>query len=45
MAVIKVKIDAGLSLLDDIQRDEEHSSTDRYATLPKVKEELMKQMV
>ena len=41
MFAIKVKIDAGFLLLDDIQLDEEHSSTDRYATLSKVKEMLM----
>ena len=41
MATIKVKIDAGFLLLDDIQLDKEHSSTDRYATLSKVKEMLM----
>ena len=41
MAAIKSRIDAGLLLLDDIQLDEEDSSTDRYAALSEVKEELM----
>ena len=40
MAAIKSRIDAGLLLLDDLQLDEEDSSTDRYAALSGIKEEL-----
>ena len=40
MAAIKARIDAGLLLLDDLQLDESDSSTDRYAALSGIKDEL-----
>ena len=40
MAAIKARIDAGLLLLDDMQLGEEDSSTERYAALSEVKDEL-----
>ena len=41
MAAIKARIDAGLLLLDDLQLDESDSTTDRYAALSGVKDELL----
>ena len=40
MAAIKARIDAGLLLLDDLQLDEDDSSTERYAALSEIKDEL-----
>ena len=40
MAAIKGRVDAAFMLLDDLQLDEEDSSTDRYAAIAGVKEEL-----
>ena len=40
MAAVKAKIEAGLLLLDDIQLDEEDSSSARYKAIGSVKDEL-----
>ena len=41
MAAIKARINAGLLLLDDLQLDESDKTTDRYAALSGVKDELL----
>ena len=40
MAAIKGRVDAALMLLDDLQLDEDDSSTDRYTAISGVKDEL-----
>ena len=40
MAAIKARIDAALMSLDDLQLDESDGSTDRYAAISGVKDEL-----
>lgn len=40
MAAVKAKIEAALLLLDDLQLDEDDASSDRYAALAGVKDEM-----
>ena len=40
MAAVKAKIEASLLLLDDLQLDEEDASSDRYAALAGIKDEM-----